>query len=312
MIGNSKKDGDKKPKTVRLSEDKKMAKKLNEKKKEMCTDFDVTPHLVIDLGNAMTKIGFSGCDQPAIIVPSIHARNTEQEGNRAELLAFEQKMDIFGYDALDEKYKKGYEILELSPGDHKKKTSENFLEFLKEIFEKQMQITPSDYSAIVNISPVVNPENVDIYLRMFFEEIQLKAIAIVNNASLSLFSTGRTSGMTVQCGETRTYTVPIYEGFPLRHALQKNSVGGKHLTKIFQEGIIQEQYPIRPEDTKLLREIKEKTCSVPYLEPYDYYLNEENNDIIPQEKKLYKLPDDKTIIAIPRKYRIEASELLFT
>lgn len=59
-----------------------------------------------------------------------------------------------------------------------------------------------------------------------------------------------------------------------------------------------------------LRCIKEKMSSVPYLHDIDHYLNT-NEDIISQEKKLYKLPDER-IIEIPKKARLTAAELLFT
>ena len=51
-------------------------------------------------------------------------------------------------------------------------------------------------------------------------------------------------------------------------------------------------------------------CYVPYLHDVDYYLNSQE-DIIPEEKKLYKLPDEN-IIEIPKKARLTAAELLFT
>ena len=43
---------------------------------------------------------------------------------------------------------------------------------------------------------------------------------------------------------------------------------------------------------------------------YNEYLDS-NLDIIPEEKRLYKLPDVKTIITVPKALRIKASELLF-
>lgn len=51
-------------------------------------------------------------------------------------------------------------------------------------------------------------------------------------------------------------------------------------------------------------------CYVPYLNDINYYLNS-NEDIISEEKKLYKLPDE-SIIEIPKKARLTAAELLFT
>ena len=51
-------------------------------------------------------------------------------------------------------------------------------------------------------------------------------------------------------------------------------------------------------------------CYVPYLNDINHYLNSDE-DIIPEERKLYKLPDEK-IIEIPKKARLTAAELLFT
>ena len=302
-------EGNKKQKTIRQSEDKRMEQKLIGKKKEMSTDFDTGTRLVIDLGNSTTKIGYAGNDQPTIEVPSIMAKNNNSDDKKGELLEFDKKKNVFGYEALDDKYME-YELTYLTPGDHKSPTSEEYKDFLQFILEKQMQLTPSDYNAIINISPIINRQNVNFYIKLFFDDIQFKSIAIVNNASLSLFSTGRTSGTVVQCGERRSYVVPIYEGFPLRHALRKNSVGGEHLTEIFKNWIDEQDYCIKSNNIKILREIKEKTCFVPYEFPYDYYLKDDEIDIISGGQKLFKLPDD-TIITVPKDCRLNASELLF-
>ena len=305
------KPNQKKEKAVKLSEDARMRLMLNNKMKEMETEFDINEHVVIDLGNAITKIGFSGEDLPTICIPSIYAKNKISDSDKKnEIAAYEQKMDIFGYEALDEKYKDNYNIHFLTPGDHKLSTSIEFLEFLKEALENKMGISPSDYDVIINVSPIKNRDNIDIYSKILIEELGFKAMAIINSSSLSLFSTGRTSGLVVECGETRTYTVPIYEGFPLYHALSKNKRGGRDLTNVFKEGVIADNINVRPEDVFTLRDIKEKTCSVPFMNSYEYYLDENNEDIIPKEKLLYKLPDE-SIIPIPRKHRLLASELLF-
>ena len=79
---------------------------------------------------------------------------------------------------------------------------------------------------------LVNDKN-----KIFVEELNFKGLAMINSSSLSLFATGKTTGVIVQCGECRTYTVPIYEGFPLYHALNKARVGGRDITDIFRVGI---------------------------------------------------------------------------
>ena len=310
-MSDKNKTGQKKEKAIKLSEDKRMNLMLSNKMKEMETEFDLNDHIVIDLGNAYTKIGFSGEDQPTITIPSIYARSKIYDSDKKnELSSYDQKMDVFGYEATEPQYQTDYNILNLTPGDHKEKTSKEFLEFLRDALENKMGISPPDYDVIVNISPIKNEENIRIYGRVFIDELGFKAMAMINSSSLSLYSTGRTSGLVVQCGEMRTYTVPIFEGFPLYHALSKNKLGGKDLTDIYRRGIEEANLNVRSEDIQTLRNIKERTSCVPYIYPCDYYLDENFQDIILEETRLYKLPDD-TIIDIPRKCRLLASEMLF-
>ena len=304
------KPGQKKEKVIKQSEDVRMMNMLNSKVKEMETEFDLTEHLVIDLGNAYTKIGFSGEDLPKEIIPSLYARN-KMFDKKNEIGAFDQKMDIFGYEATEPQYKDDFDLFHLTCGDHKEKTSKEYLEFLKEALENKMGLSISEYDVIVNISPIKNEENIRAYGRLFIEDLGFKALAMINSSSLSLYATGRTSGLVVQCGETRTYTVPIYEGFPLYHALNKTKIGGRDLTEIFRRGILEEKIDIKEGDIHTLRQVKEKTCCVPVEQNYEFYLDENNEDIINKETQLFKLPDE-TIVSIPRKTRITASELLFT
>lgn len=299
---------DKKP--IKLSEDAKMELLLNNKMKEMETDFDVKEHLVIDLGNAFTKIGYSGEDMPILTLPSIYGHYNDND-KKNEIAAFDQKMDVFGYEALEPEYQKDYETEFLTPGDHKLKTSTEYLPYLKEILENRLNLTCSEHDVIINTSPIKNEENIRALGKLFLDDLGFKALALMNSSSLSLYSTGRTSGLLVQCGETRTYTVPIYEGFPLYHAINKIKLGGRDLTNVFKDCVVENNIQISPEDIYNLRAIKEKTCCVPVIKPYDYYMDENNPDIIKEETKLFKLPDDQTIVSIPRKSRLIASELLF-
>lgn len=310
MADKKPKPGQKKEKVIKQSEDARMMSMLNSKVKEMETEFDINEHLVIDLGNAYTKIGFSGEDLPKEIIPSLYARNKMYD-KKNEIGAFDQKMEVFGYEATDPNYKNDFDLYHLTCGDHKEKTSKEYIEFLKEVLENKMGLSISEYDVIVNISPIKNDENIRTYGRLFIEELGFKAMAMINSSSLSLFATGRTSGLVVQCGETRTYTVPIYEGFPLYHSLNKTKIGGRDLTEIFRRGIIENKIDINEGDINTLRQVKEKTCSVPVVHDYLYYLDENNEDIIKRETELFKLPDE-TIVKIPRKSRINASELLFT
>jgi actin len=294
-------------KNERMTEDHKIMNMLVKKMHEMQTEYDVTEHLVIDIGHATTKIGFSGEDLPTYVMPSIYGIDLEKKNE----LTFETKSHLYGYEALDAKMKEDpYSVKYLKPGDHKNLIDTEFCDFLKEILENRLAINSSDFKVIVNTSPIKNPENIGKLTKMLIDDLNFRAVAMVNSSSLSLFSTGRTSGLVVECGENRSYIVPVYEGFPIYHAMNKNRIGGRDLTRVLSDGIIENGLNVNPEDLSNLRQIKEKTLSVPYLHDIDHYLNS-TEDIITPEKMLYKLPDDETIVSIPKKSRLLAAELLF-
>jgi len=52
----------------------------------------------------------------------------------------------------------------------------------------------------------------------FFEDIKVSSLLFMNSASLSLFSTGLTTGLVVEAGHGTTSVTPIFEGFPVNHA----------------------------------------------------------------------------------------------
>ena len=77
-------------KNVKMSEDNRMMNILVNKNREMETEFDLTSNLVIDLGHAITKMGFSGEDLPRFRIPSVYAESKIDQDKKNEL-TFEMK-----------------------------------------------------------------------------------------------------------------------------------------------------------------------------------------------------------------------------
>lgn len=64
-----------------------------------------------------------------------------------------------------------------------------------------------------------------------FETMQVKSLAIMNTAALSMYSSGRVSGLIAEVGEGISYTVPIFQGYALPHAMIKLEIAGADVTQ---------------------------------------------------------------------------------
>lgn len=66
---------------------------------------------------------------------------------------------------------------------------------------------------------------------IFFETFNVPALYISMQAVLSLYSTGRTTGVVLDSGDGVTHSVPIYEGFALPHSVMRNDIAGREVTR---------------------------------------------------------------------------------
>lgn len=80
--------------------------------------------------------------------------------------------------------------------------------------------------------PPLNPQKHKIQLaQTFFENYGVPALFIGIQGVLSLFASGKTTGVVFDCGDGVTQVVPVYEGYCLNHAMQRIDLGGRDITE---------------------------------------------------------------------------------
>lgn len=121
---------------------------------------------------------------------------------------------------------------------------------------------------------------------VFFETFNVPAMYIGVQAVMSLYASGRTTGLVLDSGDGITHTIPIYNGYAISHAFRQLDIGGRDVTELLLNTLIERGFTFTERDYNIVRDIKEKICYVA--------LDFEQENMSPVEKS-YELPDGKVI-----------------
>jgi actin-related protein len=98
---------------------------------------------------------------------------------------------------------------------------------------------------------------------IMFETFEVPAYYLSIQAVLSLYSSGRTTGLVLDAGDGVTHTVPIYEGYALPHAIERNNLAGRDLTEYMRKLLNEVGLNFSSSaEAETVRDVKEKLCYV--------------------------------------------------
>ncbi|KAH3767063.1 actin [Pelomyxa schiedti] len=123
------------------------------------------------------------------------------------------------------------------------------------------------------------------------------------DAVMSLYATGRTSGIVVETGDGVTHTVPICDGSPLNHAVLRLELAGRDLTDYMVRMLAEERgYSLSNTCPTTIDDVKEKLGYVPlgYEAEMEAYSPSSSFAVL---ESVYELPDGEVICIGTERFR---------
>ncbi len=186
------------------------------------------PAVIIDNGTGFCKCGFAGADVPKAIFPSVVQKPRYPGvmiGSRNNSYLFDEattKRGVFTRGIPPCVFTLKYPI------EHGIVTNWDDMEKIwNHAFYNELRIAPEEQPILLTETPFNPKANREKMTEIMFETFNVPDVYLAVQSVLSLFASGRTTGIVMDSGDDVTHVVPISEGNIIREAIYRHDLAGR-------------------------------------------------------------------------------------
>ena len=249
-------------------------------------------NLVIDNGSDMMKAGYAGDDAPRVVFPTIVGRPR----HHGIMIGMGQRDAYVG----DESQSKCGILCLRRPIEHGIVTNWDDMEKIwHHTFYNELRMAPEECALLLTEQPLNPRANGEKTTQIMFETFNIPFLHQCICPVLSLYASGRTTGLVIDSGAGVSHVVPIFKQHTLTHAIQRHDIAnGRDLTDFFMKILCERGYSFTTTaERDIVRDMKEKLCYVAM--DFEQELQNQLDDL----EKNYELPDGQVITIGDEKFR---------